>query len=523
MSVSTSAPSSLPSDCPSLNSVGAGRVSADGMTRLICLIGSILFCIAAKTPLLYEANQNTKFLHGMAKAFPERLGADWMTGTVDGLPLFSGFVFLVARYGSPIIFYLAEFGLLACLFWSCFYLVLRLAGGAARSICFQLGFAGILVLLIQANLRFSFVYGVAEQYLVGGYLQPSEFGVLFLASFALALGGFRNSALLTAAIPAVFHPGYAVLSMIMVASMICSDRLSQRNLMVKIVSVLLIVVPQMDLALRFAPTDYVSFQEAARILAFERIPQHSDPSRWLGGEAYAKLALTVIGIWLAPRGLLRNTLAIFLAWAVAGTLVVAITGAAGLALVAPLRASVIIVPASTVIVLARLGRLAFGRLPFPGWKVAASGALVLFAGLIAGKQAVAKFNMLRDRHVPPHIQFILDNHDPADVYLTDPSDAEFRLAAMSAQFVSWKTHPYLDRDVLEWRKRTTLAQKVFSDDGGKVALNCSALAELVRIYPVTHILVERREIPAGKMCGPLDVVFSSGDARIFKVDRALLK
>jgi len=337
-----------------------GQIPADTVKAWIFAIGSVLFCLAATTYFPFVSNQNTKFLHGLAEAFPERLGADWTAGTVDGLPVFSGLVFLVARSGCPILFYVIEFGLLACLFWSSLSLVLRLAGQAGQSVYLQLGFTGILVLLIHASAPFLFGYGVADQYLIGGYLQPSEFGVLFVASFAFALAGSRNSALVAAAIPAAIHGGYAMLSVIVAGSTIFSGGAPRLNRSVTLLAIALIAVPQLDLAFRFIPTDYATFQEAANTLAFERIPQHSNPALWLRSEAYAKLVLVIVGTWLAPRGSLRIALAALLVWAIAGTLAVMATGAADLALIAPWRASIILVPASTIIILARLGSLSFG-------------------------------------------------------------------------------------------------------------------------------------------------------------------
>lgn len=523
MSVSNTAPEYFPDpNHPTRKLSGIGQISAGFVKVWICVIGSVLFCMATATYLLYESNQNTKFLHGMARAFPERLGADWTAGTVDGLPVFSGLVFLVARFGHPILFYVVEIGLLTCLFWSCFSLALRLAGQAGQSASFQLLLTGALVLLAHASAPVLFGYGVADQYLIGGYLQPSEFGVLFLASFALALAEFRNFALVAAAVPAAIHGGYAMLSLIVAGSMMLSDGASRLNLSTKLVAIALIIVPQVDLALRFAPTDYATFREAAGIIAFERIPQHSDPARWLRGEAYAKLGLVIVGIWLAPRGLLRNTLAALLVWAVAGTLVVISTGAAGLALVAPWRASIILVPVSTLVILARLGELSFGSSPFRRGMAVAGAVVILLALFVAGKEAVAKFKSYRDQGVPEYVEFLQRNHRPGDVYLTDPFNQKFRLDALSAQFVSWKTHPYLDREVLEWRRRVLLAREVFGDQGGKAPLNCAALGRLVRLYPVTHVLLENRDIPAGETCPPLEMVFSAGQAKIFRLDRTSL-
>ncbi|HAP09311.1 MAG TPA: hypothetical protein DCR50_00420 [Afipia sp.] len=155
--------------------------------------------------------------------------------------------------------------------------------------------------------------------------------------------------------------------------------------------------------------------------------------------------------------------------------------------------------------------------------MAVAGAVVILLALfVAGKEAVAKFKSYRDQGVPEYVEFLQRNYRPGDVYLTDPFNQKFRLDALSAQFVSWKTHPYLDREVLEWRRRVLLAREVFGDQGGKEPLNCAALGRLVRLYPVTHVLLENRDIPAGETCPPLEMVFSAGQAKIFRLDRMSL-
>ena len=62
---------------------------------------------------LYFQNQNTKFLHGLATAMPDRLGADWTAGTVDGLPVFTALVHGIAAWSTPLLFYALEAALLA--------------------------------------------------------------------------------------------------------------------------------------------------------------------------------------------------------------------------------------------------------------------------------------------------------------------------------------------------------------------------------------------------------------------------
>ncbi len=49
------------------------------------------------TPL-YAEDQNAYFLHGLAHARIGALARDWMASAADPFPVFSGFVFVVARF-----------------------------------------------------------------------------------------------------------------------------------------------------------------------------------------------------------------------------------------------------------------------------------------------------------------------------------------------------------------------------------------------------------------------------------------
>jgi hypothetical protein len=485
----------------------------------IAVIGSLFFVAASKTYVLYWSNQNTKFLHGLARAFPDRLGADWTAHTTDGLPLFSNLVFVVARYFHPVVFYLIEAMLLACFFCSCLFIATRIRREKNSPVRYQLTVAAILIFLVHLNGVLHLGDGMAGQYMLGGYLQASEFGVLFVVAIALALGGFNSAALIAAAIPAAFHPGYAFISVLMTGCLVGSS-LDRRLLFLgaALAAVALILVPQINLLLRFSPTSVQSFEEAARILAFKRIPYHSIPSIWIGSDASIKLAISVLGILLAPRGLLRTTLGVLLAWVVLGTLAVAVTGSAKLGLIAPWRASIVVVPVSLTIIVARLAAAFVALTDAAHLRVIATSVMVLIAFITAGKGMSVKAKDYRARELPAYIEFIRGNHQPGDVYLTSPSDETFRLEAMAAQFVSWKTHPYLDVDVLEWNRRVTLARRVFGSPEKGTSMNCVALSALIDLYPVSHVLLKRHTEKA--FCPFLEPLFYQDGVRIFRVDRA---
>jgi hypothetical protein len=488
----------------------------------------VVFVAAFSTFPLYYVNQNTKFLHGLAQAFPDRLGADWTAATVDGLPVFSSVVFLVARFGDPLLFHAIELVLLGCFVGALLAIGVKSSPSSGRSLWFQTALAAILAVLAKTeNLE-----GVAGQYVIHGYLQPSEFGVLFIVALALALYGRRTSAVLAAAAPGVLLPAYIPMAAIIVGSIAFvgwRDHRILRPTFVSVVVLALLIGCSADLALRFAPTDPDLFARATRIIATERIPYHSIFYGWFDATAFAKLLLAIVALGLAPRGPLRFILGGLFIYAVGGTIVVIATNDSSLMILAPWRASVIIVPVSIVIV---IGRLLDSTMSLMNRK---TRTVVIVPLLLAAVFSAAEGLRATYRHniaarPADYILFAREHREPTDLYLTATSDKTFRLAAMTAQFISWKTHPYLDREVIEWRHRIELTRNVFPEtdkwgnvsNGAPHAIDCGALRSLLDGYPVTHVLFDDEQVDRKATCPFLQTWFVGEKARIMTVNRSVL-
>jgi hypothetical protein len=490
-------------------------------------VAAILLVASIRTPPLYHSNQNTKFLQGLADAWPERLGGDWTAGTVDGLPVFSALVEAVARLAPQAAFYLVEAALLVVFAVAFVALARRAAPREGRSLAFGLGVAGLLGVLAGERLREGFD-GVAEQYMLGGFLQPSEFAVLYLPALLLAADG-RRGALLFAAIPAAVHPAYILLSALVVATLLWTGWREGRapHWPEAVLAAAIIVVPPIDLALRFAPTDPVTFARANDILAFERIPGHSDPAEWLNADAARKIVVALIGIAVAPRGVLRDVLVALFAVAALGTAAVALTGSAEIALVAPWRLSILIVPVALALAVGAFAEWLLIRAPVSRrtWRLGLPAVALAAGGWTAAEGLAWKHAAFAAAAVPPgHIAHVRSTAAPGDVYLTSVGDETFRLAARAPQYVTWKTHPYRDTEVLEWRERIELARDVF---GGQAAdrargFDCAALERLVARDPITHVVVEADDpgLAEAEACPLLAPAHAGDEATVFVVAAA---
>jgi hypothetical protein len=472
----------------------------------IAILSALCFAGASRILPLYSLNQHTKFLHGLAWAYPDRLGADWTAATVDGLPVFTWLVYFVARFLAPSGFVVMEYALLAVCGWALYQIASGMAPGASMRPAANVALAALVALLSVAPER-HVMTGVASQYLIGNYLQPSEFGVLFLLSMAL-VGAHPRAALLLAAAPAVMHPAYIPIAALMVAvqGWVLWRHRRGGDMFALAGALALIVAPQLDLALRFAPETADLQAEAMRIIAFERIPHHSLPRMWFGPVAFGKLALALVAIRLAPAGVLRSTLVVLVAFSTLGALFVAVSDNAAVALLAPWRASVVAMPLALTVLLGR-------------------GVPALFRGLerwhraqyvapgLAGALALAACGAVINSAISTPARHARTSSDPVAVvarqtpasgltYLTVPSDFGFRLAAMAPQFISNKSHPYRASEVIEWRRRTELASAVFGTDerGAESGFNCDALRTLLRAYTVTHVVLPPTAVSSAERC-----------------------
>lgn len=490
-----------------------GEVRRHG--HAVAWAGALLFIAAIKTPPLYHSNQNTKFLHALARAFPDRLGGDWTAGTVDGLPVFSEFVYLVARWLHPLAFYVVEAGLLALLAVS--LIAVGRAAAPRHGDDPRLGYG--LAVGLAAVAAINAFDGLAGQYLFNGYLQPSEFGALFVFAAAASLAGRHRLAAFAAALPATLHPAYIPVAAVMVAAVWCAERRALGRwprLWVVLAAAAIVVAPQVDLALRFAPTDPETFRLANRILAVERIPHHSIPALWFDGVAALKLAVAAAALALAPKGILRNALAGLLGYVVLGTLAVVVTDYEGLMLLAPWRGSVVLMPLSIAVLAGRGLDLLLPRLEGIGARRAAAAALAVIAVAVVVRGSLAKYKTWQAARPADWVVDARARSAPGDLFLTDPDDHTFRLAAMTPQLVSWKSHPYFDREVLEWRTRLELAQAVYGSESAP-RFDCVALQRLLEAYPVTHVV--RPAGHAGEDCRFLAPWFEGRAARVYRVDR----
>lgn len=515
---------------------------------------SLIFGVAYTQAPLYYSNQNQYFLHGLADAGLGQLSDDWLANTADPTPVFSSFVAIVFRTLGESAFYGIHVLLLGIYAASLMAIFVRLAGDR-DSVRLRLVFFAAFVFIHSALARWGsyrllgwdypwyFQAGVAGQYALGGMLQPSMFGVLLIASVAAYLWDRTALAVCLAAGGAIMHSTYLLgAGMLTISYMVDRCRAGSWKQAAAIsASSLLLVLPTLIYALIFfRPTSPEMFAESQRILARVRIPHHCLPRLWLDGVATIQIAWILAGIVLARGSKLRLILAVVFSLSALLTIVQVSTDSDTLALLFPWRTSAILVPIATTIILSRavLAGHAWLKGPIAAWSAAAILLIVALGGAALMWHRAGYRN--NDAELPLY-DFVRAHSSKGDVYLLPmkmpnlaastrgslssdfkplaerskdsrivPIDFQrFRLAAGVPIYVDFKSIPYKDIDVLEWRRRMEWNEGIYKEG---VLSKEETLAELAR-EGVTHVVVTRLyEMPSPG----LELVYDDPNYKVYR-------
>ena len=474
------------------------------------LIWTIAFGLAYTQAPLYYSNQNQYFLHGLAKAGRGSLDEDWLANTTDPTPVFTAIVHLTDRFGVEQLFYVYQILTLGVYFQS----MLVIFESISRRPVTDLGrliFAALLFITHAALPRMLsvrwfgvdyLVYlqsGLAAQYVLRFGLQPSVAGVFLIAAVAAFLRELPAQAVLLACLAAAFHPTYLLGAGLLTVGFVfafVSERRFGDALRIAVLAFLLALPIAIDSAVRFRPTTAENFAHAERLLAHFRIPHHTSVKVWFDRVAGLQLIWFSSALLLIRRHRIVPVLLIIAGLSLALTIVQVISDSDSLALLFPWRTSAFLLPVATAIVLTRLTDLVLPKLERIPDRAAAFCYWVIRI-MIAGGIAI---NLLgwgyrtNDSELPL-LEWVKSNAQPGDLYLipvnvprlgtgkpgafasdfTPPPRPDqpnqiamdlqrFRLYTGAPIFVDFKSVPYKDVEVLEWKRRLDWTAGVYAEN-----------------------------------------------------------
>lgn len=467
-----------------------------------CLIATVAFALTYTQAPLYYSNQQQYFLHGLAVAGHGQLDQDWLANTTDPAPVFSAIVRVTVGSLDESLFYV-YYALVQSVYFLSLWGIFRVVSEGWRTPAREVAFLLILLTVHSAAIRVASTYllgtdypfylqsGVAGQYLLGPVFQPSTFGVLLLASLWAYLTERRFLAVTLAALAAVSHATYLLLAGIFVLSYLVTWTTQGRGRLSVLLGLwaLLLVIPTLTYSwTRFYPEATEMARQARQILVEYRIPHHASPRRWFDVVAAIQIGWMLVGIALARGTRLFPVLAMIFGLGTVLTLIQIGTGNPFLALLFPWRVSVILVPIATLMVITRLVGIGSSVTTSKRWGIGPTIALttgtlgLVLAGIVIMARPLGF-------HVPeeelPILGHVREHQATGDVYLlpikewkpsppwqgskksdfnpppkrrTDPQfipiDLQrFRIDTGAPIYVDFKSIPYKDAEVIEWRER----------------------------------------------------------------------
>jgi len=338
------------------------------------LLLALVFAVSFRQLPLYSSNQNTYFLHGLANAGVGHLSSDWLAQTTDPVPVFSALVSVTVYIFGENIFYLYQIiiqGIYA-------YSILGVGSSIFRFKSLGIKYLFYFVLIAELHVGFLAHFlsvvpifhhltysinpngiltsGVAGQYILGPFFQPSVFGVFIILSIYFYLQDRYFAAVVCLAIAATFHPTYllsaGVLTGTYMMSIVVRDRKYLKALTLGAAALALVMPILIYSYLRFRPTNPDIYTQAQDILINYRIPHHAKVVSWISKDVLFQIAFITLALYLVRQTKLFPVfLGSFLS-AIILTLVQLLTGSKTLALLFPWRLSVFLVPIASAVIIA---------------------------------------------------------------------------------------------------------------------------------------------------------------------------
>ncbi|HHP7240025.1 MAG TPA: DUF6798 domain-containing protein [Cyclobacteriaceae bacterium] len=455
----------------------------------------LLFGLAYAQKALFEGNQHTKFISGLANADYKYLTDEWLAGITDPFPLFSfileyQYKLMGLKLGVHGFFWILLFIYAVAAYW----LATKLFGSKSNKgnnlIIFTVLWFLVHSIVLREYWIFLFPPGLAKQYLIGNYYQPCCYGVFIL--LGIALYQYRKFAFsaLCFFISAVFHPIYLVSSVILVSLMIilpANEYLWKRRIEFYVIAMTPLMIYGIWSYFLLTSKESSIIQDAHQMLSQFRISHHTDPWEWDPISSSGFFISAFLASWLGRREFIGQL--IFYS-----TILSLITIAAMMiyfnptfAIAAPWRISVFIAPLSWVVLLFSFSNWISKKMIFQ--KSVRVRIILLFLYIVFGfwglKSIINNYEKkTEDKHYK--ISRYLDGyHKPGNQYLIPPDESNIRLEAGVPVYITWKSHPSKDTELLAWFDRIKKAETVYDSS---IYHSRPVLKQLYKEENVSHII-----------------------------------
>jgi hypothetical protein len=476
---------------------------------LFILIWTLIFTLAYAQSPLFTSNQNQYFLHGLADAHYGILSEDWLANTLDSTPVFSFFVqinyLIFHNINIFYLYYAIMLGVYLFALTSILTTLFNIKEPTHKNILLVLltllhssATRFLLSHLINSEWNFTLEGGVAGQRILGQVLQPSTAGVFLILSIALFLKNKPIPAAIWLAIATTIHPTYLFSAGILTIAYLWIQWHESNSLKAPFktgLTALLLVLPILAYSFYiFVSGDIATNIDPQSVLVDLRIPHHTKPAEWFNLSVVVQLLILLTALFLVRKKRIFPILFIPFVTTSILTILVQITGNTTLALMFPWRVTAILMPISTAIITAfildhlwHIRLKTWTQIHAQATRISLSTILLVLVAIGITRftiEADQKYNTA-EREMQ---NWVKNNHQSGDLYLVPIKMQDFRLATGVPILADFKSIPYYEADVLEWRTRMLNTSNFY-----KAALiepdGCYFSRHLQAGYTITHIVL----------------------------------
>jgi hypothetical protein len=242
-----------------------------------------------------------------------------------------------------------------------------------------------------------------------------------------------------------------------------------------------VLPPLLHTTIQFMPTTNDLTVRASYILAREKIPFHAIPMQWVTALDALKIFMIAVAayVYRKQHERLAFVIAISLFLGLVVTAVFAFLDDDRLLLLFPWRVSAVLAPIAFVLIVSGVLNRFRHTWIYNNQKLLFIPIILLagcvqfmkvyhdYPGFIPAYWIEATFKSgvynvkAQDRFDKMNVINWAKTQDPTDLYLVPLDFEQFRIKSGRPIFVDWKSHPFKDVEVIEWKRRVEVAEKTF--------------------------------------------------------------
>ncbi len=455
---------------------------------ILYLALSILFVITIQQFPFFKGN-SLHLLHAIKDFDTNKLENDWIANQTNHLPVFTYFNNIILKLFPINILHVIHSNLLVvCSLF--IFLICKNEFQSLNKISLSFIWFAIFILIYHEH---SFFGGLAGQDVINEGYQPASFGVLFFWGIYLYLIRKYFYAVLLICLSASFHPSYVIHSgFLLFGFFIYFFSIREYKLLFKtLVTYIIFILPiTIYIILNFLLIDKELTLTGQNIL-LERIPHHALIANWFSYKDIISILVYAMSLFMIYKNKkIFLPLITFGFLSILLSIIQILTENESLALAFPWRASVFLVPLSSMIV------ISFFINKFLSKKdnlkvLGVSLFLIIFSTFFI------KNHFIKNKNQSFYTKLELTkkinkNYELVQRILIPVHLSHIRMNTGLPIFIDWKHHAFKYSELIIWKKRLDLASNFFETndfDKQKIILD-----DINQIENISHILIDKNRL-----------------------------